>query len=353
MKIGIYCTNNTIYPVPPGTIYANMSVAGLLADELSTLGHDVTLFAPKGTVTTATLITFDMTPFSDEQIWQKYPHKDASYRYENIMMIQALNYMTEHNFDIFHSHTRPYSTIDFASIKPNLPTIQTVHDPIDDNGYDMLYLYNQFTNIHFVSLTDAQRAPQPLLTWDATVHNGIDTNVWKFSEDHEDYLLYVGRIMPEKGPDIAVKVAKEMQLPLKIVGTLYDHHQDFFDTTIKPYLNNSIEYLGAVSQEELVPLYQNAAALLAPIRWEEPFGLVFIEAMSCGTPVIAMNKGSVPEVIQDGVTGFITESEATMRKAVETIGAISRKACRTHVETNFSVTAMATKYSSLYKEVVG
>ncbi|PIZ47398.1 hypothetical protein CO180_00330 [candidate division WWE3 bacterium CG_4_9_14_3_um_filter_41_6] len=353
MKIGIYCTNNLIYPTPEGVIYASMNVAGNLADQLTDMGEDVTFFAPIGTKTKAHLVTFDMKPFSDPSVHQTYTHEDASYHYENIMMIKALEYMNDHNFDVFHSHTRPFSVVEFASLKPKLPTVVTIHDPLSDSGYSILPWYNQFLNLHFVSLSYSQRKPQPNLTWANNIYNGINLSLWPYEEKQGSYLLFVGRILPEKGVDTAVQIALKTKMPLKIVGTVYPHSQEFFDTSIKPYLSETIQFLGAKTPMELAPLYQGAYALINPIRWEEPFGLVMIEAMACGTPVIASHHGSVPEIITHGKTGFICESDTDMVKFtsyVSQIPQLTRKDCRDHATANFSIDTMTANYLTIYSQ---
>lgn len=356
MKIGIYCTNNLPFPVPQGEIYANMSIAGTLANHLTAMGHNVTFFASLGTQTKANLVTFEMLPFGNPEIYQRYPHEGSSFQYENIMMLQALNYMTKNNFDLFHSHTRPFSTLNLAPLKPQLPTALTIHDPLDDEAYKILPLFNQFKNVHLISLTRAQRQSQSGVEWEGNVYNGIDLKKWPFnSRPKGNYLLYAGRVLKNKGADLAVQIALKSGKPLKITGSVYPQDQEFFDAQIKPLLNDKIEYLGVVSQAELAQLYQNALAFLMPVRWPEPFGLVMIEAMASGTPVIASNRGSVPEVVKDSKTGFIIddpENIAGFVQAVDRTDQINRQTCRKYVEKNFSVEKMVDNYLKLYRTIL-
>lgn len=355
MKIGIYCTNNLVYPVSEGEIYANMIVAGQVADTLAEMGEDVTFFAPVGTKTKAKLVTFDMLPFSNSRIYKKYPHEGSSYQYENVMMIQIYNYMEKNDFDIFHSHARPFSTINFAPMKINLPTVLTVHDPLEDAAFKILPLYNRFPNLCYVSISMAQRRFQPNLNWVENVYDGVDLDKWGFSKKPGKHLLFVGRIMPDKGPDIAVQVARKANLPLKLAGTIYPGDRQYFNKKIEPFLNKQIEYLGGISQDKLSALYSNAMALLMPIRWQEPFGLVMIEAMASGTPVIASKNGSVPEILKHKKTGFLVDKEAGVDDyvaALKQIDKIDRSKCREHVEENFSLQTMTKNYLKVYKRIV-
>ncbi|MCA9392232.1 glycosyltransferase [candidate division WWE3 bacterium] len=354
MRVGIYCTNNTVYPVPTTNLYANMTVAGNLADKLTELGHEVYFFAPKGTITKANLVTFDMPPYSDESIYSKYPHPGSSYEYENIMLAKALNYCDEHDVEIFHSHMRPFSVLSHAA-HANIPIVVTIHDPIIDDAYKILPQYNEFDNVHLISLSFAQRKPVSDARWIANVYNGIDVDFWQPSiKQDNEYLLYVGRIMPNKGTDIAVKIANEANLPLKIIGGFYDEDRDYFTSQIEPYLNDNIEYLGTKTPVELLPLYQNALAFLMPIRWEEPFGLVMIEAMSCGTPVIASNKGSVPEIVTKK-SGYIVDDVtdyADFVRGVNQVSNINRQDVRKRVLDNFTLQKNAESYLEVYKSLV-
>ncbi len=354
MKIGVYCTNNLIYPVPKQAIYANMTIAGTVADELSNLGHDVTFFAPEGTITKARLKTFDMLPFSSPKIYTKYNHPTASYHYEDLMLAQAFRYMQENGFDIFHSHARPFSILNYAPIQMKLPVLATIHDPITDDAYKILHEYNRFDNLYLASLTYSQRTPRPKVKWVGNAYNGTNTSHWQFNNHPDSYLLTVGRIMPNKGVDIAVRIALKSGRKLKIVGSYYPGDEHYFNNKIKPFLGKQIEYLGQQSKKDLIKLYSNAYAFLMPLRWEEPFGLVMIEAMASGTPVIATNRGSVPEIIKDGVTGFIAKnnSTSTWLRLLNKIDTIKRNDCRKYAERKFSTKTMAKNYLKLYEKIL-
>jgi glycosyltransferase involved in cell wall biosynthesis len=348
MKIGIYCTNNYSFPLMNGVIYANMDVAVTLANGLASLGEDITLFAPIGTETKAKLVTFDMLPFSNPKVITAYPHEASSYQYENLMMIKALNYMEENGFDVFQSHCRPFSVINFAPIKPKLPTVVTIHDPLSDSAYNILPLYQNFKNIHFISLSYAQRKTRPELTWAGNVYNGVDLKTFEFNPNRQNYLFISGRIMPEKGVDLAVQAALKAGLPLKIAGGFYPSLEPYFNEKIKPYLGKQIEYLGVLPKVEQIKYFQNAMAFLMPVRWSEPFGLVVIESMACGTPVIAWNRGAMPEIIEDGVSGYLVHSEDELVERIGDIDKLSRLKVRKRVEERFSVETMVRNYLDFY-----
>lgn len=352
MKIGIYCTNNFTYPVPDGTIYASITVAGNLADTLVSLGEDVTFFGPIGSKTNAKLETFSMLPFSDPQVNTRLNNPGASYEYEDLMMTKAISFCTENNFDIFHTHCRPFSITKFADLKPNLPIVATIHDPLTYDAYKTLPEFNRLKNLHFISLSKDQQSTCPNLNWEAVVYNGINPENWVFNETPKDYLLFVGRLIPEKGPDIAVQVAKTLNLPLKLFGSVDPDHQSFFDEKIAPFLSESIQYRSTVPQSDLPKIYGEARALLMPTKWHEPFGLVAIEAMSTGTPVVALNNGSMKEIVLDGQTGFLADSAEDLIKKVKLVSTLNRKLCRQHVVEKFSLERVAKNYLTVYRKIL-
>jgi glycosyltransferase involved in cell wall biosynthesis len=232
-----------------------------------------------------------------------------------------------------------------------VPVVYTVHDPIDANFRQAMEMYGS-DNQFFVSISDNQRVTAPDLPYAATVHNGIDTEKFAYNDESGDYLLFSGRIMPDKGVREAIQLAEETNSRLLIIGAVYSGQKDFFDTQVKPHLNDQILYLGFMERDLITTYYQKAKALLFPIQWEEPFGLTMIEAMSCGTPVIALRRGSVPEVVVDGKTGFVCGSVAEMKAALEKLDTIKRSDCRAHVEANFSNATMVQGYANVYRALV-
>ncbi|HET8690214.1 MAG TPA: glycosyltransferase family 4 protein, partial [Candidatus Saccharimonadales bacterium] len=254
-------------------------------------------------------------------------------------------------FDLLHFH-HPETAMPFVKMYPEVPVVYTLHDPVYNWYKETFEMYNT-PNQYYISISDNQRRTAPDLNYVATVYNGIDPEMFAFSEEeHDDYLLFAGRIVPEKGVKEAIQVAMEADMRLLIIGPLYPDHQEYFDQHIKPFLNEKILYLGFIGRQELVRYYQKAKALILPAQWEEPFGLTTIEAMACGTPVIALRRGAFPEIIEDGQNGYVVDSLADMLDAIKKIHLISSKACRDHVVENFSIKQMVDGYEKAYREVV-
>lgn len=354
MKIGIACTNAFTIPVPPNEIYANQELAGKIADLLALRGHDVTLFAPVGSVTKAKLVTFDMLPFSDPRMYGHFTDKISFSDYEHLFMAKIYKYAEENNFNLLHMHLRPLSVAPFA-VMSSVPTLQTIHDPLTFPYFKMLELYNNFENLNFVSISFAQRKALPQLKIFDNVYNGIDLEKWKFSAQCGGNFCWSGRVIPEKGTHKAMEIVRKMNLKLDMAGFVYDgdkyNQQSYWNRKVKPLLNDDIK-LDYIPSENLPGFYGRAKAFINTLDWEEPFGLVMIEAMACGTPVIAFNRGSVAEVVKDGVTGFIVETEEEMMEAIKNIDKIKREDCRKHVEENFSLEKMVENYIMAYDKLL-
>jgi glycosyltransferase involved in cell wall biosynthesis len=232
-----------------------------------------------------------------------------------------------------------------------VPVAYTLHDPIYPWYRDLFDLYKS-KNQHYISISENQRRDAPDLQFCATVYNGVDPAKFAFSDEHEDYLVFAGRITPEKGVKEAIEIAKQSKRRLFIIGPVAEANQEYFNQYVKPHLNDKILYLGFMEQEQLVKYYQKAAALLMPIQWEEPFGLTMIEAMACGTPVIALRRGSVAEVLVDGKTGFICDHVQDMVAAVGKLDQISHKDCRKHVEQHYAVKNMVNGYERAFRAII-
>lgn len=271
-------------------------------------------------------------------LWDRY--------FVNAMYAQAL----QGEYDVLHFH-HPEVALPSAQINADIPTVYTQHDPIYP-WYKELYELYGASNQHFVSISNNQRRDAPDLPYVDTIYNGIDADKFPFSAKAEDYLLFAGRIVPEKGVKEAIQVAQQTNQRLLIIGPVYPDQQGYFDQYIKPNLNDKILYLGYIEQSHLVRYYQKAKAFLMPIQWEEPFGLTMVESMACGTPVIALRRGAVPEIIEDGVTGYVVDSLAEMGEAIQKIDQLDRKACREHVKKHFSIEKMVDEYEAAFLHII-
>jgi glycosyltransferase involved in cell wall biosynthesis len=267
--------------------------------------------------------------------------------YHVLMMEKVLQEAGE--YDIIHSH------IDYPPFplyrRFKTPTITTLHGRLDLP--DLPPLYREYTDIAIVSISNAQRTPLSWANWLATVYHGLPEDLYAYYPDPGKYLVFLGRVSPEKRVDSAIEIALKTGIPLKIAAKVDRVDEEYFKTVIKPMLNHPlIEFIGEVGEKEKGELLGNALALLFPIDWPEPFGLVMTEAMACGTPVIARNRGSVPEVMTEGVTGFIIEDVEGAVAAVKKLHTISRRACRETFEARFSSRCMAHNYLRLYQQLI-
>jgi len=352
MKIAMMVRAYLASPVPNDIAYSPTGVAIAIADGLTARGHEVTFFGPEGTQLAANVETCGVRPLASnaKELFDLVSVTDLFKDYLPSLYDQ---YMTRAMFEraragefnaLFFHH--PESAAPYATLFPDVPVFYTIHDYLDSTRKQIIEMHHS-VNQHFISISNSQRRDAPDLNYAATVYNGIDTDKFAFSDSHEDYLIFAGRIVPEKGLKEAVQVALATEKRLIITGQIHPTSQWYFDEHVKPYLSDKILYLGMIDKDQLVKYYQKALALLVPIQWEEPFGLTMAEAMSCGTPVIAFRRGSVPEVIDDGKTGFIVDNTTAMIEAVHKVGTISRKQCRKHVETRFSLDHMIDNYEKV------
>jgi glycosyltransferase involved in cell wall biosynthesis len=258
-------------------------------------------------------------------------------------------YQRAHEFDIIHCHT-DYLSLPLARFTPT-PTVVTLHGRLDIP--ELAPLYHEYLDVPLVSISDAQRDPLPGVNWAATVYHGLPFDLYPSFQPHPgSYLLFLGRIAPEKRPDSAIRVACQAKIPLRIAAKVDQADREYFETTIRPLLNHPlIDFLGEVNDAQKRELLSNALALLFPIDWPEPFGLVMIEALACGTPVITRRRGSTPEIIRDGQTGFICETEEEMREAVRRIGELDRAECRREFLARFTAAHMVQRYLQVYQMI--
>jgi glycosyltransferase involved in cell wall biosynthesis len=250
-----------------------------------------------------------------------------------------------HTCDVIHLQSAPgIACSRFISV----PMVFTLHGPHDRR---LSEFYSHYPDIYYVGISEFQRS-QESLPRIRTIHHGIDLSLYQLRERKQQYLSFIGRIAPIKGTHLAIDVAKRVGIPLKIAGDIQPIYRDYFEAKIKPHLDgNFIEYVGLADLKAKNELLGNSLAMLFPIKWDEPFGLVMVEAMACGTPVFAFRGGSVAEVVRDGVSGYVCRSVGDMAKRVTTTQ-FEPRAVRQYVEENFSVERMAGQYAALYQEVL-
>jgi glycosyltransferase involved in cell wall biosynthesis len=337
--------------VPPRRYGGTERVVSTLTEALVRRGHEVTLFASGDSRTSAKLV-----PVVDRSLWhRKSPYQDML-PFNAVVLGKVVEQIDQ--FDLIHSHL-DYWGFPIARLA-RTPVVTTLHGRLDLP--ELLPLYRTFPEVPLVSISDAQRAPVRFANWIDTVYHGIEIDELTFSPKPGDYLAFLGRISPDKGLDTAIKVARRVGLPLKIAARKPlrfsrdpNVRQDWrhFDEVIQPLLEQpGVEFVGEVGGREKDAFLGGARALLFPIRWPEPFGLVMVEALATGTPVVALKAGSVPEVIEDGVTGYVCDSEDDLVRAVGRLGDIDRARCRAEAERRFSPDVMAERYEEVYRRLL-
>jgi glycosyltransferase involved in cell wall biosynthesis len=329
------------FAVPP-TGYGGIEwVVSLLADGLVDAGHDVTLFASGDSRTKANLAA----------VFPEAPSRQIGRTFWELKHALAC-FARAGEFDIINDHTGVLgATLGAAT---STPVVHTVHGPLEGEPGEM---YDEIakvaSRVGLISISMNQRKPKPHLNWIANCPNALDFSVYPCKPHRGDYLLFLGRLSPDKGAHRAVAVAMETGLPLKLAGKLQEQKErEYFHELVEPHLVDGIEYLGEVTHGEKVELLQNARATLFPIEWEEPFGLVMIESMACGTPVIATRWGAVPEVIEDGRSGIIVDSYTEMAGALERADALDPLELRHYVEQEFSPQRMVRDYVGAYEAAI-
>lgn len=346
------------FPVPPVGYGGTELVVSHLVEELRRRGHKVTLFASGDSKTKGELISSVEKNLFD----LKVPWLHDSHNIVNL--VEAFSRADD--FDIIHTHIDVYDTT-FRSHFDHVPNIATLHNPfwpIPNNPkknrewhayHGRVLLYNRFPNLPYVAISNSYRHQCPArINFIKTIYHGIEMTNMKFNDRGGNYFVWLGRIDPAKGLHIAVKVARDMGIKLLIAGTAVDPEtKEFFKKWIRPYLGENIKFIGEIkSYTAKSKLLGGAKALLYPLQWEEPFGITMIEAMACGTPIIALRRGSAPEVVKDGKTGFVVETIPEFKRAINKIDQIDRKSCRLWVEKNFTAEIMTDQYESLYYSLI-
>ena len=330
-----------IESVPPKHYGGTERIVSYLTEELVRAGHDVTLFASGDSVTNARLIA------SCERSLRKNERCKDPVAREVLLVDHVIEYFNE--FDLIHFHTG-YLHFPVCRYLP-VPHVTTLHGRLDLP--DLVPVFNRFRNEPLISISNAQRQPLPWANWQGTIYHGLPKDLLVFQPNQGDYLAFLGRVSPEKRVDRAIEIAKRVSMPLKIAAKVDRADRRYFKRDIEPLLTQShVEWVGEISDQQKNEFLGKAYALLFPIDWPEPFGLVMIESMACGTPIIAYDCGSVPEVMEDGVTGFIVRDLDEAVKGVNRIRDLSRSRCREVFEKRFAAERMATDYVDVYKRLI-
>ena len=330
-----------IESVPPKHYGGTERIVSYLTEELVRAGHEVTLFGSGDSVTGARLIPACHSSLRlNKQCIDHLAH-------HLVMIDQVLEHARD--FDVIHFHT-DYLHFPVSRYLP-VPHITTLHGRLDIP--DLIPVYDRFRDISVISISNAQRKPLPRANWAGTVYHGLPPDLFQFQPNRGSYLAFLGRISPEKRADRAIEIANRAGMPLKIAAKVDRVDKRYFKRVVEPLLDAShVEWVGEINDREKDEFLGNAYALLFPIDWPEPFGLVMIEAIACGTPVIAYDRGAVPEVIMDGQTGFIAKNLEDAVEAVHRISEISRAHCRKIFENRFTVTRMARDYVRIYRRTI-
>jgi glycosyltransferase involved in cell wall biosynthesis len=327
--------------VPPRTYGGTERIIAYLTEELIHLGHEVTLFASGDSRSSARLIA----------PCQQALRFDTDCQDKLALHIVELKNLLDHaqEFDIIHFHT-DYLHFPLLSRleKPNLTTLHGRQDI-----RELKFIHDAFPHVPLVSISDAQRRPIPHAHWIGTVHHGLPRHLFHFHPKPKRYLAFLGRVSREKGLDRAIEIAKACQIPLKIAAKVDNNDRAYFESEIRPLLDHPLlDFIGEINEQQKDDFLGEALALLFPIDWPEPFGLVMIEALACGTPVVAFREGSVPEVLRHAVSGFVVASIAEAIDAVKHIDSISRQRCRQEFLSRFTAEQMARNYLMLYERLI-
>ena len=329
------------FPVPPSGYGGIELVVSLLADGLVDAGHDVTLFASGGSTSKAELISPMPEPPDPRELGNPW--------YDAFHALSA--YLQVDGFDVVHDHAGIVGPVCGAMLRGSPPVVHTLHGPWTPQT--RLFYGLAGRHVHLVTVCDGQRADNPDVPYLATVHNGIDLDSYAYREKKEDVLVYIGRSNPDKGPKEAINIARRAGLPLQMILKASEPpEREYFEHEIEPLLSSDIELHENVSHQDKVDMLGRACAMIFPIRWPEPFGLVMVEAMACGTPVVTTNWGAAPELVDDGVTGYRRDGDDDLVDAIGLARKLSPAACRARVEELFSAQAMVRGYEAAYARVV-
>lgn len=357
LRIATMITGHYTCPPPKRVIYAPMLIAKAVAEGLNKLGHEVSFFAPQGSkVKVKRLISGGLKSLNGPP-----PHrilKDSYVRgiergkivnlWDQYLISLIYQEALENKFDLIHIHPVDRA-LPFGLAFQKIPVVYTLHDPVYPWRAEIFRMF-QSKNQYFISLSEAQRKPAPDLNWVETVYNGLDLKKFPFSEKPKDHCLFLGRLLPIKGVKEAIEACQRAKEKLIIAGS--PSEGEYWEEEIKPHLGKNIQYIGNIPYEKTYQYYGKAKVSLCPIQWEEPFGLTFIESMSCGTPVIVFDRGSAREVIKNGKTGFVVKNIDEMVKAIKKIDQVKRGDCRKWVEEKFTIERMVLDYEKVFYQIL-
>jgi len=326
--------------VPPQLYGGTERVVSFLTEELVRQGHDVTLFATADSVTSAELV-----PCAPRAL--RLDRRAVDHLAHHVRMVEEVCRRAT-DFDIIHFHL---DYVHFPSVRRcRVPILTTMHSRLDTP--DLAPLFRTFADLPLVSISDAQQAPLPFANFVATVYHGLPPDQFSFHEGPGTYLAFLGRVSPEKRLDRAIEIAKRVGMPLKIAAKLDRKDRDYYRAEIEPLLDDPlIDFIGEIDERQKDAFLGGAAAMLFPVDWPEPFGLVMIEAMACGTPVVAFRRGSVPEVMRNGVSGYVVDDMDAAVRATERALSLSRARCRAYFEERFLAARMAADYVDVYRSL--
>ncbi len=365
-----------------GRIFAPLAPAVALADKLVEKGHNVFFYGSRDIKTKAEIVPGDWNLTDTDPFYYLFRYRDPEeQKYSTFEIIKRdFEYdltmrayddaVNKDKLDIIHAY-HDFGAHYFNELT-HFPTVYTLHDPLPQTKNTIEHhRFSKFTQHNYVSISNSQRKGIVDLNFVDTVYHGLGLKDFEFDNGPEEHLIYFGRVLEDKGADIAIEVALNSKIPLHIAtsATRANKSEDFFNTKVAPYVDGKNVILkGFFEGREKSDFIKKGKAFIFPLRWEEPFGLTLIESMACGTPVIAYNRGSVSELVRDGITGFVIEPEESqneskfviktkgiegLKEAVKRIGEIDRRACRKHVEDNFTVDKMTENYEKVYKRIIG
>lgn len=326
--------------VPPKYYGGTERVVSYLTEELVRQGHDVTLFASGDSVTHARLVS------GRSRAHRCREHSQDGMPYEVLMLEKICQRAGE--FDVVHFHT---DFVHFPLVRRlSFASLTTPHGRLDIPA--LAPLYREFSELPLVSISHSQRTPLPNVNWQATIYHGLPEGLYQFDECGGEYLAFLGRLSPEKRVDDAIAIAKRVGIPIKIAAKVDPADEEYFEAVAKPAMRHPlVEYVGEIGDHDKQEFLGGALAMLFTIDWPEPFGLVMIESMACGTPVVAYRRGSVPEVMEDGITGYVVDDMGDAVRAVTALGNIDRAECRAVFDRRFTCTRMAEEYLRVYERL--